>query len=80
LRGRVSAVEKGRSSWWVEVDGLVSLKISRDDQRYFDWDELAALRGRGIEVRGWLVWRDRVRGHPQWMMALRHPAAMQAPR
>jgi len=78
LRGRVSAVKKSRASWWVEVDGRVSLRVARDDQHYFDWAKLEALSGREVEVRGWLIWRDRVRGgHPPWMMALRHPEVLQ---
>jgi endonuclease YncB( thermonuclease family) len=78
LRGRVSAVEPAGSTWWVEIDDRVSLRVADADRKYFSLDELRALEGRAVEVRGWLVWRDpaRGRGHPPWMMQLRHPAAL----
>lgn len=78
LRGRVSAVEPAGSTWWVEIDDRVALRVADADRKYFSLDELRALAGRAVEVRGWLVWRDpaRGRGHPPWMMQLRHPAAL----
>jgi endonuclease YncB( thermonuclease family) len=78
LRGRVSAVEPAGSTWWVEIDDRVSLRIADADRKYFSLDELRALEGRPVEVRGWLIRRDpaRGRGHPPWMMQLRHPAAL----
>jgi endonuclease YncB( thermonuclease family) len=77
LRGRVSAVGKSASNWWVELDNHVALRVDRADYRYFDWQDVAALEGRYIEVRGWLVWRgDRSRGHPPWLMRLRHPLSL----
>jgi endonuclease YncB( thermonuclease family) len=80
LRGRVSSVSRGGSSWWVELDGRVALRIGRADQKYFALDQLRGRSGSVVEVRGWLVWRSdersRARGHPPWMMQLRHPAAL----
>lgn len=78
LRGRVTAVEPAGSTWWVEIDDRVSLRIADADRKYFSLDELRALEGRPVEVRGWLIRRDpaRSRGHPPWMMQLRHPAAL----
>lgn len=78
LRGRVSAVEPAGSAWWVELDGRVSLRIDGADRDYFNPDTLRSLAGREVEVRGWLIWRDpaRSRGHPPWMMPLRHPASL----
>lgn len=86
LRGRVSAVSRGRSTWWLEIEDRVALRIARADQGYFDLQALQRLRGREVEFRGWLVWRD-VSGrnassrrdamaHPPWTMALRHPASL----
>jgi endonuclease YncB( thermonuclease family) len=78
LRGRVTAVEPAGSTWWVEIDDRVSLRIADADRKYFSLDELRTLEGRSVEVRGWLIRRDpaRGRGHPPWMMQLRHPAAL----
>ncbi|MBP6381219.1 MAG: thermonuclease family protein [Pseudomonadales bacterium] len=78
LRGRVSAVQPAGSTWWVEIDDRVSLRIADADRKYFSLEELRALAGRQVEVRGWLLWRDPApgRGHPPWMMQLRHPASL----
>jgi len=78
LQGRVTAVEPAGSTWWVEIDDRVSLRIADADRKYFSLDELRALEGTAVEVRGWLTWRNpaRARGHPPWMMQLRHPAAL----
>lgn len=82
LRGRVSAVERSRSAWWVEIDGRVALRIAPADQRNFTFATLRDMRGREVEFRGWLVWRKagtRSSGpHPPWQMGLRHPAALSA--
>lgn len=81
LRGRVTAVTRSRTAWWVEVEDRIALRIARADQRYFSLEALQRLRGREVEFRGWLVWRTR-RGddagaHPPWSMALRHPASLE---
>ena len=74
----MTAVEPAGSTWWVEIDDRVSLRIADADRKYFSLDQLRALEGTSVEVRGWLTWRDtaRARGHPPWMMQLRHPAAL----
>lgn len=78
LRGRVSRVSRSRSSWWVEVDDRVALRIAREDQPFFAWTALRALEGREVEFRGWIVWRgeELPRGHKSWLMPLHHPAAI----
>lgn len=78
LRGRVSRVSRSRSSWWVEVDDRVALRIARADQPFFEWSGLRALEGRDVEFRGWVVWRgeELSRGHKSWLMPLHHPAAI----
>lgn len=80
LRGRVSALGRSRSAWWLEIEDRVALRIARADQGYFDLPALQRLRGREVEFRGWLVWRDAsgrsAVAHPSWTMALRHPASL----
>jgi hypothetical protein len=61
LRGRVTAVEPAGSTWWVEIDDRVSLRIADADRKYFSLDQLRALEGTSVEVRGWLTWRDPAR-------------------
>ena len=71
LRGGVGCVRRPSGD-------RVSLRIADADRKYFSLEALRALAGRQVEVRGWLVWRDpaRGRGHPPWMMQLRHPASL----
>jgi endonuclease YncB( thermonuclease family) len=77
LQGRVSAVERSSSAWWIELDDRVSLRLDRGDQKYFEWKDVARLEGQIVEVRGWLVWRGtRAHGHPPWLMRLRHPLSL----
>ncbi len=80
LRGRVDAVTRTRSAWWIEVEGRVALRIAASDRRYFDATALQALQGRDVEFRGWLVWRKAGKqsrtAHPPWQMSLRHPASL----
>ena len=79
LQGRVSAVEKSESSWWIELDDRVSLKVDRNDRKYFQWEDVARLDRHIVEVRGWLVWRGTgSREHPPWLMRLRHPLSLRA--
>lgn len=74
IRGRVERIAETRGAWWIELAGDVSLRINKDDMRYFEDYPLASLTGRIIEVRGWLVPR---RGNrPGSIMNLYHPAAL----
>lgn len=83
LSGRVTRVARVRKSWWIEVDGRVSLRVDRSDWKYFPSDMPESLRGRQIEVRGWLTWRSgksrQTDGHPPWNLRIRHPLAIAVP-
>lgn len=77
LRGRVSEVVRSRDSWWIEMGGAVVLRIHRSDWRYFDWLTVVALKGREIEVRGWLVSRGSpVAGRAPWVLQVHHPRVL----
>lgn len=80
LQGRVTQVTRTRSSWWIELDGRVSLRVARADWRYFDTGMPESLRGKVIEARGWLIWRsakERLDArHPPWMLTIRHPLSL----
>ena len=80
LRGKVTRVTRTRSSWWVELDGRVSLRIARADWKRFEPGMPDSLRGQTVEARGWLTWRsDKARakdGYPPWALRIRHPYAL----
>lgn len=80
VRGRVSRVERAGSSWWIELESRVSLRVAREDWKHFGEGFPESLRGQVVEARGWLVWRrkglDEAGRHPPWMLRLRHPVAL----
>lgn len=80
LQGRVTRTARTRSSWWIELDGRVSLRVARADWKYFDAGMPESLLGKVIEARGWLIWRSaKDRGddrHPPWILTIRHPLAL----
>jgi endonuclease YncB( thermonuclease family) len=76
IAGRVTAINKAGSSWWIELGDHVSLRLANKDRKYFGGmlDKLAVYPK--IEVRGWLIWRGTHGGHPPMFMHLRHPGAL----
>ena len=82
LRGTVTTVHRGRSTWWLELDRRVALEVTAADRAYFDWAALSALQGREVEARGWLVRRSsgstHSPGRTSWMMRIGHPLMLEA--
>ncbi len=81
LRGVVHSVTPGRRSWFVELEGLVVLRIDKQDLDRFSDRDFSTWVGRPLEVRGWLVRRNlspeqRKKGFLPWLMPVRHPAAL----
>lgn len=82
LRGRVSALQDNRGGLWLTLADDVVLQVSPALRQHFDLAALKALRGREIEVRGWLVDR-RARGslkpgYARWMLPLTDPAMIES--
>jgi endonuclease YncB( thermonuclease family) len=71
LRGKVRHVGESRKSWWLDLDGPVSVRIAKHDLAYFPDTDFRALLGRRIEVRGWLH-----RYRAKLMMGIRHKKAL----
>jgi len=78
----VRGVEHNRGGLWIELEGPLVLRIEPKWIAQFDPKALEALVGRQIEVRGWVV--DRARraalksGQARWLLAVSHPAMLQA--
>lgn len=72
LRGRVKRVGESRKSWWLDLDGPVSVRIAKHDAKYFPDVRFRRLKGHRIEVRGWLH-----RYRAKLMMGVRHQRALQ---
>lgn len=79
LRGRVVEVSES-GDIWLELNGPVVLKISREERRYFDDSQWDQWQGRRLEVRGWLVDRSDSRaverGFKPLVMRVRSPYAI----
>jgi endonuclease YncB( thermonuclease family) len=71
VRGRVSRVHRTNKSWWLEIDGRLSLRIAIDDLGNFRGMPLRRLQQREVEARGWVT---RHRGRP--LLRIRHSAAL----
>ena len=54
LRGRVIEVNRSRRGLWLKLQGGLALHISWQDWKAFDLEDPQALKGRHLEVRGWL--------------------------
>lgn len=74
--GKVNQVSHGRSGWWIELEGVVSLRLEDKNLPYFMPGQPENLLGRSIEVSGWLVWREKNDKYPPWVMSLQHPHAL----
>lgn len=80
LVGRVEKVTLGRDIW-LELDGLLVIKIAANDQHFFDGFDWRSLLGEQIVVRGWVI--DRTSRHQQqkgfkpMQLQLRHPLMLE---
>jgi endonuclease YncB( thermonuclease family) len=75
IQGRVERVAETRGSWWLDLEGDISLRILKTDMLNFRDYQLSSLAGQRIEARGWLA--PRRGGRPGSIMNLRHPAAIE---
>ena len=69
VQGHVNDVRESKHNVWIDLDGPLTLQISRKDLPNFD--SLASLPGADVEVRGWI---RQVEGG--LLMSLQHPAAL----
>ncbi len=72
IKGEVSGVKRTRRWVWLTLAENVSLRISRDDERYFDAGLLGSLRQKTVVARGWLTQRK-----GRWSMRIRHPNSLE---
>ena len=80
--GVIDNISTAGKSWWLEMRGGLVLRIASAEQRYFDIGDLLKMKGARLIVKGWLVDRSQQKqvkkqGFKPWVMALKHPAALQ---
>ncbi len=71
LQGRVEKLAESRHGMWLELQGDVALRITRDNLHYFDKQGLLQLVGQKLEARGWLTYHK-----GKWRMNVGHPVAL----
>lgn len=71
VRDRVSRVSFKRNGWWIQLGGKLGVRVDPSIQSQLPRQQLQALEGRQVEVRGWLVPRD-----GWWQMQLTHPTML----
>ncbi len=84
ISGRVSKVQRNRGGIWIELQGLLVLRVAPNLVGQFDNARLQALKGKQIEARGWIVDRSRrgglQSGQSRWLLSLTDPSMLQVPR
>ena len=80
VRARVERLEENRGGLWLELEGPLVVQSPRQDRADFDQAALAALRGREVEVRGWVVdrkGRADLSRQARWLIKVTHPDMLQ---
>ncbi len=72
IRGEVGRVGKSRHALWLNLRNGPSIRIDWSDWHRFDSWQMSDLKGRRLEVRGWIYHRK-----GQQRMRVQHPAAIQ---
>lgn len=73
VEDRVTHVSFKENGWWVQLGGKVGVHIRPQDEGLYSRAELAALEGRSVRARGWLV---PMPGH-WWVLTLGHPSMLE---
>jgi endonuclease YncB( thermonuclease family) len=71
LSGHVIRVGESRSAVWLNLDGGLAIRITRDDWRGFAIEDPQQLRYAPLEVRGWIYHR-----HGKQRIRVRHASAI----
>lgn len=75
--GRLTRVDRRDGIWWLQLEGLLTARITPAHQAYFDWQQLKQMLDEDILVSGWVVDRsqqDQRKKYSPLMLLLTHPA------
>ena len=73
VSGTITHIGNSRKSIWLNFGERFSVHINRNDLSYFATWKFSELKGKVVEVRGWLRY---YKGKQQFRMQVRHPAAI----
>ncbi len=71
IRARVQRISDSKSAVWINLDGPLALRINKRDLKYFSRLDLYKLKGKMLEVQGWVYYRK-----GQARISLRHPVQL----
>lgn len=81
IGGKVTAIERNRGGFWLELDDSVVLQVPTRLQRNFPASFFANLKGRQVEARGWVLDRSRKGGlkpgQRRWLLPLTDPSMLE---
>ncbi|WP_019341292.1 thermonuclease family protein [Stutzerimonas stutzeri] len=78
VRAHVERVDTNRGGVWLELGGSLAVQIPREAAAAFD-DALAALPGKHIEARGWIIdrkGRGDLSRRARWLLKISHPSML----
>ncbi len=71
VKGQVTKVKRTNKWIWLSLSANFSLRIAREDERYFDDGLLVSLAQKEVVARGWLTQRK-----GRWSIRIRHPSSL----
>lgn len=81
ISGKINGIERNRGGVWLELDNNLVVRIPARLQRNFPASFFANLKGRQVEVRGWVLDRSRKGalkpGQRRWVVPLTDPSMLQ---
>lgn len=72
IRGRITRVGHSKNTVWLNFGRQFAVRILRKDLHWFHEMDFEKLKGKSLEVRGWVQYHKH-----QLRMRIKHPAAMQ---
>ncbi|MDH5446821.1 MAG: thermonuclease family protein [Gammaproteobacteria bacterium] len=72
IRGRINRVGHSNNTVWLNFNRQFAVRILRKDLRWFQNMDFEKLKGKQLEVRGWVQYHKR-----QLRMRIKHPSAIQ---
>ncbi|MBA1202354.1 thermonuclease family protein [Pseudomonas capeferrum] len=84
IAGRVSSIERNRGGLWLTLDGAVVVQVPGRQLKRFPSGFFDSLKGRQIEVRGWVRDRSSQGGlkpdRSRWLLPLTDPGMLEVSR
>ncbi len=69
ITGKVERINESRLSRWINLTGNTTLRIKRNDLDYFNESDLHTMKGKMIQVRGWVYHKNK-----EFRINLKHPS------